>query len=82
MQYISECFPMRGDLIALEDLRQYTLVMRDGHGLRCIDPEDDITQIETYFVNHVFPIGWDELIIQRGLHVTVAKTSLMFGLIG
>lgn len=70
----------RGDLVALEDLRQYSLVAKDENGLRYINPDDDLGKIETYFVNQAFPIGNDDLIIEKGLMVRVEKVRLMFEL--
>lgn len=82
LQYISERYSLRGDLIAHEDLRNYTLVIRDGEALRYMNEQDDITKIDAYFVNHIFPLDCDDVIITKGNHVRVAKVSLLFGLIG
>jgi hypothetical protein len=77
MHYLSK-FNNRGDLRALEDIRQYSIVVKDEQGLRYIDPGDDITKVETYFVNQVFPIGNDELIIQKGRMIRTVRVDLNF----
>lgn len=74
----------RDDLIALEDIRQYSVVYREGNGVRYLNPKDDLSKMEAYFVNQCFPIpdSINELTIPKGTPLLLFKVSLMFGLIG
>ena len=81
LKNLAQYYHMRGDLVALEDLRQYSLVVKDEDGLRYIKTDDDIGIMETYFVYQAFPTGSSDLIVEEGSYVRAAKVNLMFGLI-
>ncbi|MWV44882.1 hypothetical protein GRF59_14770 [Paenibacillus sp. HJL G12] len=77
MQILSP-YPQRGDLIALEDLQQFSIVIKDGEGVRYLNSTDDLFSSDTYFVNQVFPIDTNETIIKKGKYVRLNKVGMVF----